>query len=66
MEVVEEEQTMMRLTDSDDADFASLEGDGSQTLDDMMKPSDCQSHFAKSVNRLNHMNEQSLSQIADN
>jgi len=27
MEIVEEEQTMMRLSDSDDADFASLEGD---------------------------------------
>ena len=27
MEIVEEEQTMMQLSDSDDADFASLEGD---------------------------------------
>lgn len=54
------------MNDSDEADFASLEGDGSQNLGEMMKPSECQSHFAKSVNRLNHMNELSLSQIADN
>jgi hypothetical protein len=29
---------MMQLTDSDDADFASLEGDGSGTLGELMKP----------------------------
>jgi hypothetical protein len=40
MEIVEEEMTMMQLSDSDDADFASLEGNEQRTLDELMKPTD--------------------------
>ena len=52
MESVEEENSrMINMTDSDDAEFASLEGDDKETLDDKKKQYMPQSlsKFANSV-----------------